>query len=68
MNPSDAEISFIRTQDVVALTGLSRSQILKLEKQGQFPAKIKVSERAAAWVRGDVINWMRERITASSRI
>lgn len=53
--------SFLRVDEVIALTKLSQSTLYRLEQQGQFPPRIKLSERAVAWREEDVRAWMAAR-------
>ena len=43
----------MRTADILALTGLSRSTIYRLVKDGQFPAPIKIG-KSIRWRTADV--------------
>jgi prophage regulatory protein len=52
----------IRLPEVLARTGLSRSQAYSLAGQSRFPRPIKLSERCAAWVESEVEAWIRERM------
>jgi prophage regulatory protein len=47
------------------MTGLSRSSLYALVKDGDFPRQVKLSERAAGWVASDVERWLNERIQKS---
>lgn len=58
-------ICALRLPDVRKKTGLSRSQIYRLEALGQFPKRIKLSERASAWVESEIEDWLTERIAKS---
>lgn len=60
---------FVRRPEVSHLTGLSRSQIYKLAKDGEFPLPIQLSARTVAWSLSDVTRWMDDRVarTNSSR-
>ena len=53
---------FLRRPEVCARTGLSRSYLFDLEAQGRFPARVKLSERTAAWVESEVSAWIEARI------
>ena len=44
----------IRLKDVIAQTGLSRSTIFALPKQGIFPASIKIGPKASGWYEDEV--------------
>jgi prophage regulatory protein len=47
-----------RLPTVIGLVGLSRSTIEKLVKLGEFPAPVKIGERAKAWHSEDVHAWI----------
>ncbi len=51
----------LRIDEVMSVTGLSQSTIYRLEQAGQFPQRLKLSERAVAWREEDVRNWMESR-------
>jgi prophage regulatory protein len=55
--------TFLRIDDVMRLTGFSRSSLYRLVGLGQFPQGIKLSERAIAWSSSEIEKWQRERIT-----
>ncbi|MFK2876867.1 helix-turn-helix transcriptional regulator [Rhodanobacter hydrolyticus] len=56
---------FLRLPEVCSTTGLSRTQIYRLAQAKQFPAPIKLSEKASAWIEGEVAQWCADRIAAS---
>jgi prophage regulatory protein len=56
-------MNFIRIQEVVRRTALSRSTILRLEKEGLFPKKIRLSQSTIAWPEEQVDQWQRERLS-----
>ena len=51
----------LRLPDVQKLTGLSRSSIYRLEAIGQFPKRVRLSERAVAWREEDLVKWSETR-------
>lgn len=57
--------ALLRLQQVLALTGLSRSVLYKLTAEGNFPASIRLSGRAVAWDSLAVEAWIESRIAAS---
>ena len=59
------QTTFLRIKAVVELTGLARSTIYSLAKQGAFPAPIKLGQRASAWSSVEVAEWQASRIAAS---
>lgn len=59
------ELRTIRLSEVRRLTGLSRSSIYRLEALGRFPAHIKLSDRASAWLASEVERWIETRVAAA---
>ncbi|MGC0155592.1 helix-turn-helix transcriptional regulator [Chromobacterium vaccinii] len=55
----------LRLPDVMKVTGLSRSSLYALIKQGQFPRQIQLGPRTVAWLSSDVDSWLEERINAA---
>ena len=53
-----------RFPQVKARTGLGRSEIYRRIAAGQFPAPIKLGERASAWNAAEIDVWITERIAA----
>jgi len=51
----------IRLATVVAMTGLGRSSIYKMEADGRFPDRVRLTNRSIAWPREQVEEWMRSR-------
>ncbi|KPW04800.1 AlpA family transcriptional regulator [Pseudoalteromonas sp. P1-8] len=56
----------IRREEVINMTGLSRSTIYTLMKNSEFPLSIKLSERSVAWRRGDIQDWISNKITSKN--
>lgn len=52
-----ATAKFLRFPAVRARTGLSRSTIWRLERQGLFPRRRHISHRAVAWSADEVESW-----------
>ncbi len=46
--------SLLRLPDVIARTGLCRSVIYKLQKEGKFPKSHKLTARSVAWKSSDI--------------
>ncbi|MFZ5685523.1 MAG: helix-turn-helix transcriptional regulator [Pseudomonadota bacterium] len=61
---STASRVIIRAKRVVAETGLPRTTILRLEKQGQFPARVQLGPKAVGWFEDEVEAWKAERAEA----
>lgn len=47
-------------------TGLSRSTIYAMMKNGTFPQSISLGARAVGWLEADIQAWIDSRITASN--
>jgi prophage regulatory protein len=57
----------LRRADLPAYTGLRRTAIADLIARGEFPAPIRVSTRAVAWIVDDVVAWQAARIADRDR-
>lgn len=58
-------LRFIRRPEVSHITGLSRSHIYKLAKDGDFPRPVRLSARSVAWSLSDVTRWMDDKVARS---
>lgn len=54
--------TLIKLNNVIAITGVSRSHIYALAQKGQFPKPVKLTERSSAWVESEVQDWIESRI------
>jgi prophage regulatory protein len=57
--------SIIRRKQVQERTGLSRSSIYKLMKEGKFPKSVALSQRSIGWRSSHIDQWLEERPTTS---
>lgn len=55
----------LRLPGVCALVGLSRSQIYRLIRAGEFPAGISLGANSVAWSAEQVHAWVAQKIKAS---
>ena len=62
--PATAAYILLRLPQVKARTGLSRSEIYRRVQSGDFPAPVKLGERASAWPEHEVTAWCEARIAA----
>ncbi|EQD48327.1 phage transcriptional regulator, AlpA [mine drainage metagenome] len=58
------EIALWRLPEVLRATGLNKTRLYNLQRAGQFPGSVKISERAVAWPEGEVHDWIAARIAA----
>jgi prophage regulatory protein len=52
----------ISMKQAAALTSLSRTMLNRYRAEGRFPAAVPMGERRVAFVRGEVLAWIRDRI------
>lgn len=52
----------LRLHDVIALTGLSRSSILRMVDNGRFPRSLRLNERAVGWLQTEVLEWVAAKV------
>lgn len=50
-----------RLPQVSGATGLSRSTVLRLESEGKFPSRVRLSKRSVGWRSADVMAWIESR-------
>ena len=58
---------FLRMPSVLKWTGLARSTIYQLIAHKQFPAQVRLAERAVGWRRSDLARWSANRRTTDQR-
>ncbi len=54
----------LRLPEVIAMTGLSRSEIYRLEAICKFPKRVPLSERTTAWASDEIEAWVERKIAA----
>jgi prophage regulatory protein len=57
----DSAMQFLRVKQVMAMTGLSRMTIYRLEQAGTFPARRKLGKNSVAWIERDVTSSIESR-------
>jgi prophage regulatory protein len=55
-------LKLLRFPAVRERTGLSRSTIWRLEREGEFPRHRRISANAVAWVEDEVLSWINSKI------
>jgi prophage regulatory protein len=61
-------MKLLRVPQVVALTGLSRMTIYRMEKRGEFPDRVQLGPNSIAWHEQDVNNWIAARPPAARAV
>lgn len=59
--------TILRLPAVKKKTGQSRSTIYEKVQRGEFPAPVKIGERAVGWVEAEVDSWVQTLIEARDR-
>ena len=59
---------FLSVREVVTLTSLPRSTVIKHSKTGQFPAQVRLCGNRIAFVRADVQNWIDSRVASAKGV
>ncbi|NLZ17122.1 MAG: AlpA family transcriptional regulator [Desulfobulbaceae bacterium] len=62
MHTSPQKKTLLRRPEVERRTGLSRSSVYALAKEGKFPSPVSLGPRTVAWVAEEVDAWIEERI------
>jgi prophage regulatory protein len=60
-------VRFIREAECRNRTSLSRSQRWRLEREGRFPTRVPLSERAFGWVESEIEDWIAARLAERPR-
>ena len=55
---------FILRAELRRIVPYSMQHILRLEKRSQFPARVIIGKNRVAWVRTEVMSWVRARVMA----
>jgi prophage regulatory protein len=55
-------MAFWRLNKVLAETGLSKSTVYDLVKKGNFPAGVRLANKAVGWVDTEVMAWQEGRV------
>lgn len=56
---------FLRIQDVIKMTSLSRSTIYRMINDREFPEQILVGTRQVRWHRQEILDWCEEKLINS---
>ena len=59
--------TFLRFDAVHQAVGLSRTTIWRLEKDGKFPARRKLSTNSVGWLKSSIEEWIQSRAMVGSQ-
>lgn len=51
----------LRRNEVMRLTGLPKSTLARMVREGTFPAPVRIGKRSVAWRESEVLEWIRSR-------
>jgi len=54
-------MNILNAKEVVKKTGLSRTTIWRLERKGEFPLRVALSDRRVGWKEEEIIKWLESR-------
>ncbi|EQD47562.1 phage transcriptional regulator, AlpA [mine drainage metagenome] len=57
-------VILMRLPQVLRATGLNKTGLYLLQRTGEFPRAVKISDRAVAWPQRDVQDWIAAKIAA----
>ncbi len=55
----------LRVANVVDKTGLSRSQVYRLQDTGEFPRSIRLSANRVGWIESEIETWIAQTIATA---
>jgi len=63
---SDNPDRFLRLQTVLNRTGLSRTTMYRMMRDGSFPENVQLGPRCVGWRESAIESWMREPFSGTS--
>ena len=51
----------LKAKEVITMTGLSRVTIWRMERKGDFPRRIQITEHRVGWFEHEIIEWLESR-------
>ncbi len=54
-------MNILRTHQVMKVTGLSRSTLWRLERRGDFPPRLRLSQNSCGWLAKEIEDWLLSR-------
>lgn len=55
----------LRLSEVIQRVGIKKTKIYKLQGEGTFPMRVKITPRAVGWIEDEIDVWITERIAAT---
>jgi prophage regulatory protein len=60
-----SSIQLLRLPQVIERTGVKKTKLYGLQKEGDFPMRIQITANSVGWVEEEVNAWIAERVAAS---
>jgi prophage regulatory protein len=57
-------MKMLREREVKQITGLSRCTRWRLERRGEFPKRVSLTQRCVAWPEAEILAWLEKRAEA----
>jgi len=57
----------ISLREVLSRTSMSRSAVYALQKQGEFPKSVSITERRVGFVESEIDDWLKAKIESSRK-
>ena len=54
-------MKILKAKEVASMINLSRVTIWRLEKEGKFPQRIRISTKRIGWLEDEVTKWIKKR-------
>jgi prophage regulatory protein len=61
ISPTPSQVTldrYLRSKEVMRITGLSRTTIWRKERAGTFPARRRISQNAVGWLESEIMAWV----------
>jgi prophage regulatory protein len=52
-------MKILRIREVLSLTGLSQSTVLRYERRGRFPQRVRMGTATVGWLETDILAWIK---------
>jgi len=67
MSQIEEAVKLIRLNEVLGMTGFSKTSLYEAINSGDFPKNVKISERSSAWVLSEVQGFIKKKMDESSQ-
>ena len=60
--------SFLKVEQVMKVTSLSKATIYRFVREGNFPRPLKLGRRSSSWAASEITEWIASRFTLREKI